>query len=254
MSDLRTQDFDKTLSLKLQEIESLKAQNGRLIERLQEEIDKSASATIQKEIIHKEIIQIHMTMREVYQQGQLKKSALEKIFSKINDFELRLQEQQKTAATKYAQYISTAIAEEMEQLKLEIFKTQSKETNIERLLLETNEKIQEQKQQLRSAQVVINTILKRQLKSSGIDIPAYIKNESSEGTGTSNAFAAGLSTSVAPPSVEQNIAAQQDENYISAADMQKIEYELKNELSTNPDDLNLIFQMLNEKNDIPLDR
>src|ERR1035437_5521661 len=104
MSDFKKQELEKTLSLKIQEVDSLKAQNGRLIEKLQEEIDKSSSASIQKEIFHKEIIQIHMTMREVFQQGQVKNSALEKIYNKINVLEMNTQEQQKISAHKFSKY------------------------------------------------------------------------------------------------------------------------------------------------------
>ncbi len=148
MSDKKLLDLEKTLSLKIQEIDSLKAQNGRLIEKLQEEIDKSSSATIQKEIIHKEIIQIHMTLREVYQQGQVKKSVMEKIYNKINEFELKIQEQQKISATQYGKYVTAAVTDEMEHIRLEMTKIQAKENNIERLLLDTNNQIQEQKQRL----------------------------------------------------------------------------------------------------------
>jgi len=242
MSDLKIKDFEKSISLKIQEIESLKAQNGRLIERLQEEIDRAASAAIQKEIIHKEIIQIHVTMREVYQQGQVKNSALEKIYSKINEFEARLQEQQKIAATKYSQYISVAIAEEMEQLKNEVFKVQSKETNIERLILETNEQIQEQKQQLKASQLVINTILKR-----------LVKKPENAGTSTASTDSIADASPAAGASAGAHFILNET-SFISDADMEKIEYELKNELSTSQDDLNLIIQMLTEKNDVPLER
>ncbi len=52
MNELNLQSLEKALALKIQEIDSLKAQNGRLIEKLQEEIEKSSEVTIQKEIIH----------------------------------------------------------------------------------------------------------------------------------------------------------------------------------------------------------
>ena len=38
MNELNLQSLEKALALKIQEIDSLKAQNGRLIEKLQEEI------------------------------------------------------------------------------------------------------------------------------------------------------------------------------------------------------------------------
>ena len=248
MSDLKNKEFDKTISLKIQEIESLKAQNGRLIERLQEEIDRSASAAIQKEIIHKEIIQIHVTMREVYHQGQVKNSALEKIYNKMNEFEAKLQEQQKLAATKYSQYISAAIAEEMEQLKNEVFKVQSKETNIERLILETNEQIQEQKQQLKASQLVINTILKRLVKKPENADAATVTDVGNNANVSVTAANTAAGASAGTPFILN------EASFISDADMEKIEYELKNELSTSQEDLNLIIQMLTEKSDTPLDR
>ena len=217
MSDSKIKDLEKTVSLKVQEIDSLKAQNGRLIERLQEEIDKSSSSLIQKEIIHKEILQIHMSLREVYQQGQVKKSVLEKIFNKINEFEVKMQEQQKISANKYGKYVTAAVSDEMEHLKMEVIKVQAKETNIEKLLLETNEQIQEQKQQIKATQLAINTILKHSLKKS-ISDSALISETS-------------------------------DDSFISDSDVAKISLELKNELSNNKDDLNLILQMITEKNE-----
>ena len=149
MTESNLKDLEKTLSLKIQEIESLKAQNGRLIEKLQEEIEKSSGAQIQKEIIHKEILQIHMTMREVFQQGQIKNVALEKIYSKVNDLELKFQDQIISSATNYGKYVSAAIADEIDQLKVEMMKIQSKETNLERTVLEMSHQIQEQNRMLK---------------------------------------------------------------------------------------------------------
>jgi hypothetical protein len=151
MTESNIKDLEKTLSLKVQEIESLKAQNGRLIEKLQEEIDKSSSNQIQKEIIHKEILQIHMTMREVFQQGQIKNVALEKIYSKVNELELKFQDQIISSATNYGKYVSAAISDEIDQLKVEMMKIQSKETNLERSVLEMSHQIQEQNRLIKLA-------------------------------------------------------------------------------------------------------
>ena len=215
MNDIKKNDLEKTLSLKIQEIESLKAQNGRLIERLQEEIDKSSTNLIQKEIIHKEIIQIHLTMREFFQQGQLKNAALEKIYNKINEFELKIQEQQKNSASTYGKYVAEAITLEMEQFNLGMLKVQGRETNIEKSLLEMNQQIQEQGH-------LIKQILRQNLNS----------NSNSQ------------SAKISKPS-DDSVNSNQLSNEI---DMKKISYELKNELS-NKEDLNLILQMISEKND-----
>lgn len=230
MSDSKNIDLEKTLSLKIQEIESLKAQNGRLIQKLQEEIDKSATAVIQKEIIHKEILQIHMTLREVYQQSQTKKSVLEKIFNKIGDFELRIQEQQRTAAGTYGKQVASAISDEMEQLKLEVLKIQSKETNIEKLLIDTNEQLQEQRNQIKATQLAIDTILRKMLNTSNNGIQSAIVSPVSDDTIKIN-----------------NNSEESPSNKLSESDLEKISRELKNELGRNKEDLNLILQMLNEK-------
>ena len=223
MSEFKKQETEKTLLLKIQEVESLKAQNGRLIERLQEEIDKTATASIEKEIFNKEIIQIHLTMREVYQQGQIKNSALEKIYNKINEFEIKSQEQLKTSATTYGKYVTAAVADELEQLKLEMMKVQSKENSVEKLLLEMTEQLRNQSQQIKTTQLAINTILKQEMKNS-----------------------LGNYSFVSPVS-DDSVQSEKNDPSISEAAMEKISLELKNELSNNKDDLNLILQMMNEK-------
>jgi hypothetical protein len=216
MSDVKTKELEKNLSLKMQEIESLKSQNGRLIERLQEEIDKSSTSTIQKEIIHKEIIQIHLSLREVFQQDQIKKSILEKVFAKMNEFESRVHDYQKTSAAVYGKYVTAAVNDELEHMKLEVIKMNNRSTGLEKLMIET-------KEELDQTRYAIDALVKHFIT----DRPQA----------TENLNLLSKTALVSEPS---------DDRMITDEDVKKISLELKNELGGKKEDLNLILQMLSE--------
>jgi len=216
MSDTKIKEIEKTLSLKMQEIESLKSQNGRLIERLQEEIDRSSTATIQKEIIHKEIIQIHLSLREVFQQDQVKKSILEKVFAKMNEFENRVHDYQKTSAAVYGKYVTAAVNDELEHMKIEVIKMNTRSTSLEKLMLET-------KEELDHTRYAIDALLKHFIT----DRPKSNDNH----------IMSAKTALISDPS---------DDRMITDEDVKKISLELKNELGNKKEDLNLILQMLSE--------
>jgi len=88
--DLTKQDFEKALLLKVKENNVLKAQNARLIEHLQDQIDVTSTNIVQKESIHKKITQIGQLLSDLTREEEDRKINIDRVFQKISDLENRV--------------------------------------------------------------------------------------------------------------------------------------------------------------------
>jgi hypothetical protein len=130
MKDLTKHDLEKALALKIKENTHLKAQNARLIEHLQDQVDVSSTHAVQNESIHNKIAQIGGILNEINRQEQERKLNVDRIFQKILDFETQFALSQKQS--------STPTLEDIQQLKMDVIRIHSRETSIENHLQTLN--------------------------------------------------------------------------------------------------------------------
>lgn len=206
--DLTKQDFEKALLLKVKENNVLKAQNARLIEHLQDQIDVTSTNMVQKESIHKKITQIGQLLSELTREEQDRKINSDRIFQKINDLENRIALNLNDERS--------ATAEDVQELKIELVKIQSRENQIETHLQHLGTQITNTNQALT---LLINKLLK----------PAtnFAANANTANTATKSA---GTTNPASTPLTEE--------------EFQKIADELKTELKGTDEDLQLIYRLL----------
>jgi hypothetical protein len=211
--DLTKHDFEKALLLKIRENNLLKAQNSRLIEHLQDQIDVTSSNILQKESIHKKIANISTALNELSRQEQDRKINVDRIFQKISDLETRfvMIQKQENAPTQ----------EEVQQLKMEFLKIESREKQLETHLQQLNVQLTNTNQAL---SVLLTKILKPHEK---IDFKLFTGSKETPNKET-------LNTETIPFTEE---------------DFKKIADEFKTELNKNDEDVQLIYRLVKNQDE-----
>jgi len=133
IKDLNKNELEGVLTLKIKENNHLKAQNSRLIEHLQNQIDASSTHQVQNESIHNKITQIGGILNEIKRQEQERKLNLDRIFQKVIDLESQfaLSQKQSNAPT----------VDDFQQLKLDVIRIHARETAIENHLQSLNNQL-----------------------------------------------------------------------------------------------------------------
>ncbi len=207
--DLTKHDFEKALLLKIKENNLLKAQNARLIEHLQDQIDVTSTNILQKDSIHKKISNISTALSELSRQDQDRKINIDRIFQKISDLETRfvMIQKQENAPTQ----------EEIQQLKMEFLKIESREQQLENQLQHLNAQLFNTNEAL---SILLNKILTAEDLNSGLKIFTEPKqNTNTDGT----------------PFTEE--------------DLRKIADEFKTELKKNDEDVQLIYRLVQNQDE-----
>ena len=225
MKDLTKYDLEKALALKIKENTHLKAQNARLIEHLQDQVDASSTHAVQNESIHNKIAQIGGILNEISRQEQERKLNIDRIFQKILDLETQFALSQKQS--------STPTLEDIQQLKLDVIRIHSRETSIENHLQTLNTQIANTN---RAFSILLHKLLQTEVRQSSPTAANHASNLNGAG-----ATAAGANHNQENTHPQNTIRFQDDELF-------KIAEEFKAELKGNDEDYQMIFRLLTEKN------